>query len=87
MRSGCGVYIGSVFGAGSCTQSAPRTQISHPAGLHAVGQHDQGVALLFPHQAPKVTHRLWQGTLGGDELPGAPETLVEEGRRVRGTSK
>lgn len=55
----------------------------HPAGLHAVGQHDQGVALLLPHQAPEVAHSLRQGALGRDELPGAPETLVEGGRRVR----
>lgn len=50
---------------------------SHPAVLHAVGQHDQGLALLFPNQAPKVTHRLGQRALGGNELLGAPETLVE----------
>lgn len=55
----------------------------HPAGLHAVGQHDQGVALLLPHQAPEVAHGLRQGALGRDELLGAPETLVEGGRRVR----
>lgn len=52
---------------------------AHPAQLHAVGQHDEGVALLLPHQAPEVAHRLGQGALGRNELPGAPETLRGEG--------
>lgn len=56
--------------------------LPHPAGLHAVGQHDQGVALLLPDHAPEVSHGLRQGTLGRNELPGAPETL-EGGRPVR----
>ena len=54
----------------------------HPAGLHAVGQHDQGVALLLPDHAPEVSHGLRQGTLSRNELPGAPEAL-DGGRRVR----
>lgn len=33
-----------------------------------VGQHDQGVALLLPDQAPEVAHGLRQGALGRNEL-------------------
>lgn len=83
------VVLGTVSGAGSqagAWRAAPQPGARgspHPAGLHAVGQHDQGVALLLPHQAPEVAHGLRQGALGRDELLGAPETLVEGGRRVR----
>lgn len=86
---GSGSSPGPVSGAGSqagAWRAVPQPGAwgsPHPAGLHAVGQHDQGVALLLPHQAPEVAHGLRQGALGRDELPGAPETLVEGGRRVR----
>lgn len=69
---------------GWCSVVSTRTEISsHPSRLHAVGQHDQSVALLFPHQTPEITHSVRQGTLGCNKFLGAPETLVEESRRVK----
>lgn len=53
-------------------------QASHPTQFHTVGQHDKAMALLLPHQVPEVTHHLGQGTLGCNELLGAPETLAKE---------
>lgn len=85
---GSGSTPGPVSGAGSqaaawrAPPSGGTRGSPHPAGLHAVGQHDQGVALLLPDQAPEVAHGLRQGALGRNELPGTPETL-EGGRRVR----
>lgn len=55
-----------------------QSQTSYPTQLHTVGQHDKAMALLLPHQVPEVTHHLGQGTLGHNELLGAPETLAEE---------
>lgn len=55
---------------------------SHLAELHTAGQHDQGVTLLLPHQAPEITYCMRQGTLSCNELLGAPETLAKENRQV-----
>lgn len=73
------------WGTGWYSEFSTRADIfPHLTRLHAVGQHDQGVALLFPHHPPEITHSVRQGTLGCNELLGAPETLVEESRHVKG---
>lgn len=74
--SGSGWTVGSV----SEPVGWVGAQGSHLARFHTVGQHDEGATLLLPHQAPEVTHRLGQGTLGCDELLGVLETLVEGNR-------
>jgi hypothetical protein len=73
---------GKVIGWPSKVSTRTETS-SHPARFHTVGQHDQGVTLLFPHQMPEVTHSLGQGALGCNELLVALETLVEGSSHVR----
>lgn len=84
MRSKSRSTLGSVSGAGSragAQGSAPRTQVSsHLGRLHAVGQREQCGAPLPLHQAPEAAHSVGEGALDCNELPEAPETLVEENR-------
>ena len=50
--------------------------LSHlPVILLVFGEHDNGGALLLPDHSPEVVLCVWEGTLGGYELPGTIVTL------------
>ena len=50
------------------------SDVTHPAYLHQLGDHDDAEAVLLPHHPPEIQHRLLLGPWWREEETASSET-------------